>query len=807
MKTVLVFCISCLVSDFFSVCSSHESGRQEKSRLLSRLLGLIREYEDKRTIEDAGSQSVSQGSGNFQLPDGFTWEEWELMEKDGQGHGQDIDSWDGNQDSAVGVLVDSFVVYDKNGTGHRPKGYEPWNHAAAKANNFDHHKPPPPTKRNYEIGITLWHNTIPYEIAPNLGDEMISIIKESMKQLQELTCLKFIPAGLDDADLMYFANVGDGCYSYVGRQGGKQVVNLDPNQCATVSTALHEIMHALGMWHEQQRVDRDNYIKILKENIENPEDNMVNYEKHNTANELPYDVESVLQYDLRALTKNNLPTMELFDTSLEFLINSAQTMTFYDVAEITKNQQCTDHCPAVGCENGGFQTFKCNCMCPSGLSGPSCENLDSSNGCGEIITLNAGEQREITSPSWPNMYNLDMECVWLIKSKKPNTVLRFKVENLKLSRSNTDDRCYHWLEIRYNLIGQTGPRLCGEVGYEEYLTPSSDSISKAMLKFNSRFSKDKPASLGFKIRVEALKAGQDLCTPNPCHNSGLCVNTGHAFLCKCPNEYTGAVCDIKIRPCEKAPCRNNGDCTNVGESAYTCQCKPGFHGTNCDSKTTETCEPNPCHNGGSCFIEGTDAFECFCDFDFTGRRCENKLQSFCDSSPCFNGGQCIPGTEVCYCTDNWTGKLCDTPKGELGLLDKNNCTFNKNSECVFQRSQGQVHDHRPWDFIENSYLTTDSDGFIFLQQNKLQLEDGQEYCLSLDVYSDSDSNTLYAFLPSNSAGDIIDLYGSTGGNMIRRMGSFFGLKSTRIVVSGSVQQPEMQVLAVDNIALRRGSCQ
>lgn len=26
-----------------------------------------------------------------------------------------------------------------------------------------------------------------------------------------------------------------------------------------------------------------------------------------------------------------------------------------------------------------------------------------------------------------------------------------------------------------------------------------------MLKFNSRFSKDKPASLGFKIRLEALK--------------------------------------------------------------------------------------------------------------------------------------------------------------------------------------------------------------------------------------------------------------------------------------------------------------
>lgn len=50
-------------------------------------------YIDTHTGLSFQQQSVSQGSGNFQLPDGFTWEEWELMEKDGQGHGQDIDSW------------------------------------------------------------------------------------------------------------------------------------------------------------------------------------------------------------------------------------------------------------------------------------------------------------------------------------------------------------------------------------------------------------------------------------------------------------------------------------------------------------------------------------------------------------------------------------------------------------------------------------------------------------------------------------------------------------------------------------------
>lgn len=50
-------------------------------------------YIDTHTRLSFQQQSVSQRSGNFQLPDGFTWEEWELMEKDGQGHGQDIDSW------------------------------------------------------------------------------------------------------------------------------------------------------------------------------------------------------------------------------------------------------------------------------------------------------------------------------------------------------------------------------------------------------------------------------------------------------------------------------------------------------------------------------------------------------------------------------------------------------------------------------------------------------------------------------------------------------------------------------------------
>ena len=38
-------------------------------------------------------------------------------------------------------------------------------------------------------------------------------------------------------------------------------------------------------------------------------------------------------------------------------------------------------------------------------------------GCGETIVLEPGKKRYITSPSYPDPYKLDMECVWLIKTK------------------------------------------------------------------------------------------------------------------------------------------------------------------------------------------------------------------------------------------------------------------------------------------------------------------------------------------------------------------------------------------------------
>ena len=61
-----------------------------------------------------------------------------------------------------------------------------------------------------------------------------------------------------------------GCTSPVGRQGGIQSLSLafgENARCDSMATVMHEFLHALGVHHTQTRPDRDDYVTILKDNI------------------------------------------------------------------------------------------------------------------------------------------------------------------------------------------------------------------------------------------------------------------------------------------------------------------------------------------------------------------------------------------------------------------------------------------------------------------------------------------------------------------------------------------------------------
>lgn len=115
--------------------------------------------------------------------------------------------------------------------------------------------------------------TVPYTFANDwddpayVGDEnaaMRATILAAMDEIEAVTAVRFVPRSGQD-DYVRFRD-GSGCSSMVGRQGDRQDVNLALG-CNNTWIVVHEILHALGLNHEQSRDNRDGFVQIHWDNI------------------------------------------------------------------------------------------------------------------------------------------------------------------------------------------------------------------------------------------------------------------------------------------------------------------------------------------------------------------------------------------------------------------------------------------------------------------------------------------------------------------------------------------------------------
>lgn len=176
-----------------------------------------------------------------------------------------------------------------------------------------------------------WENgLVPYAIDPALPDQFR--IHDAINHWEDMTDIRFVLRDDSNAnqypDYVYF-RPSTGCSSYVGRMGGMQPINLAQG-CSTGAT-IHEIGHAVGEWHEQSRIDRDDYVTIHYENII-PE-TIFNFNQHITDGEDigVYDYDSIMHYPRWAFTKNGEDTIV---PKQDVEIGQRQTLSHGDIEAV-----------------------------------------------------------------------------------------------------------------------------------------------------------------------------------------------------------------------------------------------------------------------------------------------------------------------------------------------------------------------------------------------------------------------------------------------------------------------------------------
>ena len=521
----------------------------------------------------------------------------------------------------------------------------------------------PRNKRAAGSSINLWPNRmVRYRISSSIASSAAINISTAIATYQSSTCLRFISTS-GAGDYIDFVSTDYGCYSYVGRQGGRQVINLQDPGCTSVGIIIHEIGHAIGFWHEQSRPDRDQYVTIHWNNVISGLSSQFMKRSYSEVDYQGsvYDYGSIMHYQSTAFSRNSRNTITVTNTS-EYhqqggpTLGQRRALSPQDIFQVRRLYSC----PGGGVR--GFLTVNVrrgySLRYTDGRDIPDpyvvVTAVDSNGG---NVRLQTSQQQNRRHPLWNqrlsfgnrdwqffriSAWDADLSSDEQLTMSKTVSVSRGNYYSLRTCE-NSACSSYILYDYHLNTATPSTPTTTATAtptpttAAPTPTTAAPTTVQNTQLRVYVRYARNlRDTDPIFNlpdpyVRIRAFKSGSSTVTRTTRYISGTTRPTWNQWIdfgCQRWNSMLLQIWDCDIYH-DDAMSNVERKVLATGSHSYIRHAAHGSGYMYYDYRLTvdrNNCSPNPCLNGGTC-RDGCLSYTCTCRTGYSGTRCEHTIRN------------------------------------------------------------------------------------------------------------------------------------------------------------------------------------